>query len=271
MKIKYVIIGFIMVVVVIALISVMLNIGIGKKTAANTNVNTGEPGNTADESQSSYTQAANSESTTATAAKNESATNETSKTLESNLADTDGDGLPDIAEKTLGTNPFNKDTDGDGVDDLNDKDPVFAENPFTGNSTQEGFQITSLLVENNYDPATKKAVDDHLEITLKNITGKDLADFVVYYTVTDNVINKKEGYIVKLKSFTLKNGETKTIHFDNNNAPDSLLPEHFGENPNSIYRTNIDAKVFEVIISTPGYKIISEKVNKDPGGSEKAD
>ena len=102
-------------------------------------------------------------------------------------------------------------------------------------------------------------------------TGKELAEFLVYYTITDNVANKKEGYIVKLTNFILKNGETKAVHFDNNNSPDNLLIDHFGENPNSIYKTNIDAKVFEALISTPGYKVVSDKVNKDPGGSEKAD
>ena len=43
---------------------------------------------------------------------------------------------------------------------------------------------------------------------LKNIIGKDLADFLVYYTITDDTANKKEGYIVKLSNSILKNGET---------------------------------------------------------------
>ena len=271
MKVKYIIIGFVAVVIVVVVVSILLNIGTNKnnvKAATGTNAATGSSGSAAATSQSNSTETTNAASTAADTTKN---TAETSKTQSSDLVDTDGDGLPDVAEKTLGTNPFNKDTDGDGVDDLNDKDPVFAENTIVNNSTQEGFQITSLLVENNYDTATKKAVDDHLEITLKNISGKDLVDFLVYYTITDNVTNKKEGYIVKLTNFILKSGETKTIHFDNNNSPDNLLPDHFGENPNSIYKTNIDAKVFEVMINTPGYKVVSEKVNKDPGGSEKAD
>jgi hypothetical protein len=271
MKIKYIIIGFVAVVIVVVVVSILLNIGINKnnvKTATGTNATTSSSGNTAATSSSNSTEVTNAASTAVTTTKN---TAETSKTQSSNLVDTDGDGLPDVAEKTLGTNPFNKDTDGDSVDDLNDKDSVFAENPIINNSTQEGFQITSILVENNYDPATKKAVDDHLEITLKNIIGKDLANFLVYYTIADNATNKKEGYIVKLTNFILKNDETKTAHFDNNNSPYNLLTDHFGENPNSIYKTNIDAKVFEVIISTPGYNVVSEKVNKDPGGSEKAD
>jgi len=234
MKIKYIIIRFVTVMIVVAAFFILLNTGINTNNVkAATSTNTIISG--------------------------------------SNLVDSDSDGLPDVAEKTLGTNPFNKDTDGDGIDDLNDKDSVFAENPIINNSTQEGFQITSILVENNYDPATKKDVDDHLEITLKNIAGKDLSDFLVYYTITDNDANKKEGYIVKLTNFILKNGETNTVHFDNNSSPYNLLADHFGENPNSIYKTNIDAKVFNIMISTPGYKVISEKVDKDPGGSEKAD
>ena len=234
MKIKYIIIRFVTVMIVVAAFFILLNTGINTNNVkAATSTNTIISG--------------------------------------SNLVDSDSDGLPDVAEKTLGTNPFNKDTDGDGIDDLNDKDSVFAENPIINHSTQEGFQITSILVENNYDPATKKDVDDHLEITLKNIAGKDLADFLVYYTITDSVTTKKEGYIVKLTKFILKNGETNTVHFDNNSSPYNLLADHFGENPNSIYKTNIDAKVFNIMISTPGYKVISEKVDKDPGGSEKAD
>ena len=72
------------------------------------------------------------------------------------------------------------------VNDLDDKDPVFAENPINNNSTTEGFVITSLLVENNIDPVTGKAADDHLEIELKNAADNELKGFEVYYTVKDN-------------------------------------------------------------------------------------
>jgi len=34
--------------------------------------------------------------------------------------DTDNDGLPDIVEKMLGTNPYNSDTNGDGISDFNE-------------------------------------------------------------------------------------------------------------------------------------------------------
>ena len=180
--------------------------------------------------------------------------------------DSDGDGIPDIAEKILGTNLYNPDTDGDGIGDLQDKDPAFAENPIQNDATQKGFKITEALVENNVNLVTKKAADDHLEVTLKNIAGKDLSGFECYYTITDLETKKKEGYIVKLSNFILKGGETKTIHFDNKNEPN-----HFGENVNSMYRTNGNAKIFDLTLSVPGYKVETVQINKDPGSDEKAD
>jgi hypothetical protein len=185
--------------------------------------------------------------------------------------DSDRDGIPDIAERILGTNPYNPDTDGDGIRDLQDKDPVFAENPIKSDATQQGFKITEALVENNVDPVTKKAVDDHLEVTLQNIAGKDLSGFKCYYTITDVETKKKEGYIVKLSNFVLKSGETKTIHFDNKRDPLHLDPNHFGENPNSMYRTNGDAKIFDLLLSVPGFKVETVQIKKDPGSDEKAD
>jgi hypothetical protein len=40
------------------------------------------------------------------------------KSMREMLLDSDGDGLPDLVEKTIGTNPFSSDSDGDGVGDL---------------------------------------------------------------------------------------------------------------------------------------------------------
>jgi hypothetical protein len=39
-------------------------------------------------------------------------------------SDTDGDGLSDSVERTLGTDPFNQDTDGDGINDADDDDTL---------------------------------------------------------------------------------------------------------------------------------------------------
>jgi hypothetical protein len=107
--------------------------------------------------------------------------------------DRDNDGIPDVAEQILGTNPNNPDTDGDGIKDVDDPDPAFAENPIKNDAMQEGFTITEALVENNINPATKKDVDDHLEVTLKNTAGKDLSGFEVYYTITDETTQKKKA------------------------------------------------------------------------------
>ncbi len=181
-------------------------------------------------------------------------------------ADADNDGVPDVAEKTLGTDPNNPDTDGDGANDLQDQNPVFTENPIKNDSVAEGFKITDALVENNLDPTTNKATNDHLEVIVKNIASKDLSDFEFYYTVVDPATNKTEGYYKKLTGFILKSGETKSIHFDDIKAVD-----HFRDNPNSIYHTTSAAKVFNLVLSTPGYKIETVKINKDPGGDEKAD
>jgi len=184
----------------------------------------------------------------------------------SNEKDTDSDGLPDIVEKTLGTDPNNKDTDGDGQNDKEDKDPVFAEDPINNNSTTEGFIITSVLVENNIDLVTNKAADDHLEIELKNTSGNELKGFEVFYTIKDDDTNKIEAYYVRLPDFILKRGETKSINFDNKDGDG-----HYSVNINSTYFTTASAKVFEVTVSTDGYRPVSGKVNKDPGGEEKAD
>src|SRR5665647_2276773 len=48
--------------------------------------------------------------------------------------DSDGDGIPDVVEKTYGTNPYAADTDGDGQNDKVDKNPLWAENTIQENS-----------------------------------------------------------------------------------------------------------------------------------------
>lgn len=59
----------------------------------------------------------------------QSTTNTPVATVTNNTSlDTDGDGLPDTAEKLLGTDPRNPDTDGDGKNDKIDPNPTFADN-----------------------------------------------------------------------------------------------------------------------------------------------
>jgi hypothetical protein len=78
--------------------------------------------------------------------------------------------------------------------------------------------------------------------------------------------NKIEAYYAKLPDFILKSGETKAINFDNKSGDG-----HYGVNVNSIYFTSSNAKVFEVMVSTQGFKPVTEKVNKDAGGEGMAE
>lgn len=180
--------------------------------------------------------------------------------------DRDNDGISDVAEQILGTSPNNPDTDGDGMGDVDDQEPVFAENPIENDATQVGFTVVEGLVENNVDPVTHKDAGDHLEIALKNTAGKDLSGFEVYYTITDNDTQKQEGYYVKLADFVLKADETTAIHFDTTAAPNHVL-----KNVNSMYRTNPNAKTFDVIISVPAFRVETVQIHKDAVGAEEAD
>ncbi|NOX32134.1 MAG: hypothetical protein GXP56_00130 [Deltaproteobacteria bacterium] len=180
--------------------------------------------------------------------------------------DSDKDGIPDMAEQVLGTNPNNPDTDGDGIGDVADTAPVFAKNPIVNTSTQKGFKIVKALAENNFDPVAKKDTNDHLEITLKNISGADLSGFECYYTIRDIKTNKQEGYFVKLSTLVMKNNQSATVHFDNKKGLN-----HFGENENSIYHRSENAKLFKLMMSVPGYAPVTVQIKKDKGGTEEAD
>lgn len=179
--------------------------------------------------------------------------------------DTDGDGIPDSAEPTLGTDPNNPDTDGDGLNDLKDPKPLFADNPIQESSTTVGFKIDSGIVENNVDAAGKPA-PDHLELKVTNTGSSDLSDFDVYYTIKDLVTNDVQSYYRTLPGFTLKAGETAALHFDN-----SGQPGHFSVNPNSMYVTSQNKRVFEVTLHAKGFAPQTVKINKDAGGAETAD
>jgi hypothetical protein len=180
--------------------------------------------------------------------------------------DSDGDGIPDTAEKVLGTDPLNPDTDGDGINDMQDKTPTIADTQFQPSTGPVGFKIANLMVENNYDPVAKKDASDHLEIELQNTAGKDINSLVAYYTITDSTSNQKEAYIHPLNGLTLKAGETTSIHFDQAEGPD-----HFRANPNSLYYTSKNELRFSVTISASGYEAQSAEVKKDAGGAEAPD
>lgn len=179
--------------------------------------------------------------------------------------DTDGDGAPDAAEAVLGTDPLNADTDGDGVNDLADKTPTFSEKKLATDGKPNGFVITG-KVEDNFDPVTKKSATDHLELEVKNTSGADLSEIIVYYSVKDDGTNKVESYYKPLADLAIKMGETVSIHFD-----DMDLAGHFRDNPNSSYHKSENAKLFTVQMRAAGYAPVQIEIHKDKGGAEKAD
>lgn len=148
------------------------------------------------------------------------------------------------------------------VEDPQDVVAGLYKNQIQNTSAQEGFVISNSLVENNVDK-NGKVIDDHLELSLKNISGKDLTDFEVYYTITDTVTNQKEGYYKKLTGFVLKGGETQAIHFDG--AADA---GHFSVNKNSLYYKSPNKMSFDVTVSSVGYKVQTVQISKDAGGAE---
>jgi len=184
-----------------------------------------------------------------------------SETLNVTADDQDGDGIPDVVEKTYGTNPYAADTDGDGVYDKTDEKPVFAENPIYETSTTPlPITITDARVEDN-------ATADHLEITLKNTGSSDLSGFDVYFTITDHVTGVAEAYYVVLAGLTIPAGASATLHFDN----DATQANHYYGNMNGLYGTSANGLTFNVQLHVGGYQPISFTVEKEQGTAEVAD
>jgi hypothetical protein len=179
--------------------------------------------------------------------------------------DSDGDGIPDIAEPVLGTDPLNADTDGDGINDLKDKSPVESSKKLDSAGKPNAVTFTG-KVEDNFDPKTKLDVDDHLELDVKNTSGEDLKNLVAFYTIKDDGTGKTEAYYVPLKGLTLKAGQSTAVHFDN-----SGLEGNFRDNPNSSYRKSENAKLFTVQLAADGFAPVQIEIKKDKGGAEKKD
>jgi hypothetical protein len=140
-------------------------------------------------------------------------------------------------------------------------------NPIANASTTRALKIDKVLVEDNVDPATKKAASDHLEITLTNTGTAALAGFEVFYTFTDTVTNATESYYAKLPdSFTIAGGASRVAHFDKSGAPD-----RFPVNAYSLYATSKNTLTVMVVVSATGAAPETATVKKDAGGSEQAD
>lgn len=179
--------------------------------------------------------------------------------------DTDGDGVPDISEPLLHTDPMNPDTDGDGQNDLADTDPVTAADPTVAGGAAATYRIGEVLVENNVDPATHKDAPDHLEIQVLNDGAADLSGLTVYYTITDADSGAQESYIYRPQATVPAGGEAR-IHVD-----DGTAPGHLRANPNSLYVTSLAGKHVTVSVQADGFAAVQGTVEKDPGGAETAD
>lgn len=139
-------------------------------------------------------------------------------------------------------------------------------NPIKNTSARKALTIDSILVENNVD-ASGTAVDDHLEITITNSASPELAEFEVYYTITDPKTSDSEAYYAKLsRSFTVAPGASRVIHFDNTGAAD-----HFPVNQYSLYYTDANALDVTVEVSAADSAPQTLTVAKDAGGAEEAD
>lgn len=138
-----------------------------------------------------------------------------------------------------------------------------AKNPIVNTSTTPGLTVTKVLVENNVDPATGKAVGDHLEIALKNSSAKPVDQVAVYYAISDAKTGASEGYYAKLTGVTIDPGATRVINFD-----EKVAVDHYPVNKYSLYYTDKNALVIDVTASAPGFKPATFSVKKDAGGAE---
>ena len=153
-----------------------------------------------------------------------------------------------------------------GATDTSQVLPV-TDNPIKNDATAGTLKIDSVLVENNVDPDTGKAVDDHLEIALSSTGPTELGGIEVFYTFEDPTAQQSESYYAKLPAdFTIPAGGTRTVHFDNSGAPD-----HFPVNKFSLYSTSTNAMDVTVIVSAQGAAVQTATVKKDAGGAENPD
>ena len=141
-----------------------------------------------------------------------------------------------------------------------------ASNPIVNTATAPTLAITYAAVEDNVDPATGKAIDDRLQLTLKNSGSTPLSGVEVYYEMTDVVTGAKEGYYQKLDGLSIPAGQDATVYFDN-----TTDPGHYPENQFSIYRSSTNEVDFAIQASAPGAKIATATAVKATGTGEKVD
>lgn len=141
-----------------------------------------------------------------------------------------------------------------------------ASNPIVNPATAPTLAISFAALEDLVDPATGKAIDDRLMLTLKNTGSTPMTGIEVYYEMTDVVTGAKEGYYQKLDGLTIPAGQDATVYFDNKTDPG-----HYPENQFSLYRSSTNEVDFAIQASAPGAKITTATAVKATGTGEKVD
>ncbi len=251
----------------IILVAMVLTIlgGCGQSSTPSTSQTTAISSTSASNSASGTSASSSTSSSTsadATAATTDQTTASTADSSAVTADDQDGDGIPDLVEKTYGTNPHTADTDGDGTNDVNDQTPVYTDNLISEtSSTVLPITIKDARVEDN-------AAADHLEITFKNDGTTTLSNFDIYYTITDKVnTDQVEGYYQKLDGLSVAAGESVTLHFDNNVDQ----ANHYYGNMNGLYGTSSNGLTFAISLHAAGYQPVTFTVDKADGTAEVAD
>lgn len=139
-------------------------------------------------------------------------------------------------------------------------------NPIVNTSMQPGLEVTQIAVQDNVDPTTKAAINDRLQITLKNSSTATMTGFEVFYTMTDVTTKMSESYYQKLDGVSLPAGASTTVYFDNLSGAG-----HFPENSFSIYRSSTNRVDFTVQVSAKDTASATAETTKDPGTGEKVD
>ncbi|WP_309620324.1 hypothetical protein [Salinibacterium sp.] len=139
-------------------------------------------------------------------------------------------------------------------------------NPIVNASTTPGLTIVLAAAEDIVDPDTKAAIDDRLQVTLRNDTASELSSFEIYYVMTDVTTGQSEAYYQALTGFTVAAGATATLSFDGETGPG-----HFPENAFSIYRSSKNQVDFTVEVSAAGVKVANATATKGSGAGDAAD
>ena len=143
--------------------------------------------------------------------------------------------------------------------------PVAA-NPIVNTATAATLEISFAGVEDLVDPATGKALDDRLMLTLQNTGSTPLTGIEVYYEMTDVTTGAMEAYYQKLDGLSIPAGQETTVYFDNKTDPG-----HYPENQFSIYRSSTNEVDFAIQASAVGAKIATATAVKAIGTGEKVD